>query len=1206
MDPAIAEIDVVQEQTKRPLASGSAACACGRRVRHDDTFCSSCGRTLKWLRVTPSAVTVVTIVGEGHATLVLANNEGQDGGDLPVNPVLTKLSLSGDAAEHITISQENGEFLRDNASVIVPAGGTITLRLVADVPDDTEFDFLCEASVDSDDPKRLPIRVPIAVTEEPPQCEWIGEDQQPITGRTVKEARFRASQGGGSQPVPIGVRVRNGGGGYLVIGAIEVDEPYRSAVEIVTPTRHIARHGEAELTVKVRPAALPDGTSHSIPLHVEFPGVGSQSVIVDFSLTQPGILTAWFPSFKQRGDGRWHLDCTPYGRRDFVIELRNVGGEPTTLTAVTFDRTDIARIFKGGYEQLSSGTLTPPLVVNPKEKLTAIKLSVDLQRLTFDPAWGGVESHEVLIRFETQPGGVVLEEALVFDVKRKELGHELPSYIGLDFGTSNSTVAIGEFGAGGGERIHQVLRMDDGGSGAPGEDAFCLKSVLFFRGLDDPLIGEAALSVGQSKPENYLRSFKRLIGLKCPRCIQDHELTPEDLAEIIFARLIQRASNSSRVKRFSPFVVATCPANFSNNQMTSVRRACRRALLKMMLHVYADKLQARLRTKYQAIAEDVSATLDTIKGGRNTLDLIARAMKREQPVFGWDVNEPAHCLLLLAYLAVNGGLLEPNGGEPLDLRREEGLVSRLASALLVPFETTTIPGTSQPLVGFSGSPTAALVAWEDQAMGALRGDLYGYCVDWVSDVLQSASMMDVRMLDEPTAAAHAYLLVNRPRLEEEDIDREYIAVFDFGGGTFDVSVVAVERAVAEPGGGSDEKAAEEAAEPRDEAFPGEVVEEALEDEERGFSLRVVHTDGISELGGDELDVALVKHFLESAQVSSASRELLMCSVHDLPELVRSRFAVEDNPHDVMQKTLVAKRLLKETAESAKIRISIAQRAALDQGKSEDEISIALGSNLSAFEEPALPGEMRTIEGSLTWSDLEGIFSPVVERTVRKFRDVLEVARQRERDEGRTLVLNRVLLAGMSSRLPLVTSMLLSEPKLELTEAMLDMSLRGEEKACVAIGASYYGTIDAGGSERVTSSTRILTRSIGVARPLHGVEIFDALPGLERGRVFDSTSKHLAARLRVPYKQFDHRCVAENVGSSRQLVIGGVVNPEITRIGMFVWGCGEIGSRGDQINIDFKLDANGILAVSGSYKGRPIGQYKPLALTLAERPVYVFI
>jgi molecular chaperone DnaK (HSP70) len=59
---------------------------------------------------------------------------------------------------------------------------------------------------------------------------------------------------------------------------------------------------------------------------------------------------------------------------------------------------------------------------------------------------------------------------------------------------------------------------------------------------------------------------------------------------------------------------------------------------------------------------------------------------------------------------------------------------------------------------------------------------------WLGQVCESLQVEQVRMLDEPTAAALGYGLA----------DQETLLVIDFGGGTLDLSLVQLDRAQAQP------------------------------------------------------------------------------------------------------------------------------------------------------------------------------------------------------------------------------------------------------------------------------------------------------------------------------------------------------------------------------------------------------------------------
>lgn len=90
-----------------------------------------------------------------------------------------------------------------------------------------------------------------------------------------------------------------------------------------------------------------------------------------------------------------------------------------------------------------------------------------------------------------------------------------------------------------------------------------------------------------------------------------------------------------------------------------------------------------------------------------------------------------------------------------------------------------------------------------------------------ADAFARAGFQVVRILDEPSAAGLEYAW-RRP--DDASVKRRHVAVYDFGGGTFDASVIAMSDALHE----------------------------------------VITTEGISRLGGDDFDEALLKLVFDAA------------------------------------------------------------------------------------------------------------------------------------------------------------------------------------------------------------------------------------------------------------------------------------------------------------------------------------------------------
>jgi molecular chaperone DnaK len=102
------------------------------------------------------------------------------------------------------------------------------------------------------------------------------------------------------------------------------------------------------------------------------------------------------------------------------------------------------------------------------------------------------------------------------------------------------------------------------------------------------------------------------------------------------------------------------------------------------------------------------------------------------------------------------------------------------------------------------------------------------------DAARVADLEVLRIVNEPTAAALAYSLLARDEQEaspEQGPEQEDLVVFDFGGGTFDVSVVHRE----------------------------------------GLIFKVLASEGDMELGGDDLDVCLADILLKGVQPEFVAR-----------------------------------------------------------------------------------------------------------------------------------------------------------------------------------------------------------------------------------------------------------------------------------------------------------------------------------------------
>ncbi len=208
----------------------------------------------------------------------------------------------------------------------------------------------------------------------------------------------------------------------------------------------------------------------------------------------------------------------------------------------------------------------------------------------------------------------------------------------------------------------------------------------------------------------------------------------------------------------------------------------------------------------------------------------------------------------------------------------------------------------------------------------------------------------VRIINEPTAAALAYGL-------ERSEEKQIILIYDFGGGTFDVTIMRME----------------------------------------GNTFTIFATDGNSDLGGKEIDERLVNYFAE---------EFLKTYGMDLRADPRSR-------QDLWDKAEIAKKDL----------------------SFRNQIAVALSANDSALR-----------------VDLDrSFFYELVEDLIWKTEDCLH--RVVEASGLSWEKIDRVLLAGGSSRMPVVREMIE-----RVTGKEAAWHLNPDE--CIALGAAVQGMVAA--------------------------------------------------------------------------------------------------------------------------------------------------
>ncbi|MBX9735399.1 MAG: Hsp70 family protein [Phycisphaerales bacterium] len=308
------------------------------------------------------------------------------------------------------------------------------------------------------------------------------------------------------------------------------------------------------------------------------------------------------------------------------------------------------------------------------------------------------------------------------------------------------------------------------------------------------------------------------------------------------------------------------------------------------------------------------------------------------------------------------------------------------------------------------------------------------------DAARLAGLEAVRLVAEPTAAALAYGLGMRSARGNGDgatRDAKVVAVYDLGGGTFDVSVLRITPSMDGEGGAEGGGA---------EAF------------------QVLSTSGDTHLGGDDFDYALVSLF---------TRE------------IGERFFGGRDVGAELSPTV--RRALRDFAERTKIRLSEADEARVDidlgedtsdgagvppasPGQAETEEASALresaGGRRDACPTPGKPAR-RVYSRVITRAEFEAMIEPLVERTIGACKRAMRDAKRMMEGE----VLAAVVMVGGSTRVPRVRARVKEVFGVEPYVAL-------DPDVVVALGAAVQGSV-LSGARRDALLLDVVPLSLGI-------------------------------------------------------------------------------------------------------------------------------
>lgn len=1124
----------------------SIECRCGWRVRLEDRYCSACKARLSHLAPPPRYL--VLVFGEEDSAsvdLLLQNVSTHEVAALV--PVAVALTVPDARTSKVRFTAD-GVPMSDTTVLEVLPEGSITLTASADAMEFADEGGTAGIRLRSNDPDLPDHETTLFISKEPPQPAWFSVEREPITDDTI--ARFEVEVTG-SDPALVQaqrqhVQLRNVGAAALVVRDIEVGGSHDRWLQLSIPQEPPIRRNEVRTCeVLVQPRYMPLGFQGAVPITIRFAGLAEPVVVHANVVTLlPPSLVIDLPAFTQEAPGMFALNnCPPYGQQDFEVRLSNGGTKSVEISLVRLDGQH-AQLYQGGWNAVRPGDFK--LMVHPGIPDNSLSLNVDMERLRH-----GV-THVIELRFEyagTPPkqGGLLLATARVeFRPRRRPLNFAVNtrSYVGIDFGTSNSCVGVNELiQTNVPEDQFQLLPLSDRGqlAAASKDDPLMLPSVIFFRDVGHPIIGRTAKNMAAFERKLF-RSFKRTIGITVDQYVDGVTLSPEDLAEIIFGCLIDTAIQ--RLPDFPARIVATCPANFYHFQRIATLRACRRAMLRKLLLAHADELREMDRLTHMLATQthggEFQRYLEATPEARQLIEDARRRFAEIRPDITWDTRSTSDCLLLLLFLATSRRMLmdfsttaTATGPRVHGSRFSEELTRAMFSQLWRPDVLGPPPSVSSGPGGARRTPD-----------GREAVDVFEDCA---ADALQKLLGTDVLILDEPSAAAYAYVLHEIDRIEElPENETEFVAVYDLGGGTFDISIMAIRQ------------------------------------EGNRSRIEVIHTDGVNELGGDDLDYAIACLMMDKMELKNREDlDLLNTSILELDLALTSVNASPDRGAAIRS----FKGTLKRKAEEEKIAFSEnpTLQQMVERLKPPDAISV------------------KTEEITVTRDDLMAKVRGKIAQSIDKTVEVLDRARRKVEENGEQFNLKYLILAGKASRLPLVREMILGDPRLNLTPEQLYPGFGKMEKACVARGAGYFGYLMADRSSgRVQGGQHPLSHSVGTVESTGLSDRFNPIPGLEKGTPM--TNGVVRGVYRRPWVPNGLVPLAQNAGTLKK-VLG---NRDIVSVGTFIWTI-PVRSQppGVEVEVVVTVDQNGLVAVSGLYGSEAVGRFYPTPVGLAQVKPFVF-
>ncbi|PYQ27543.1 MAG: hypothetical protein DMF56_19370 [Acidobacteria bacterium] len=408
---------------------------------------------------------------------------------------------------------------------------------------------------------------------------------------------------------------------------------------------------------------------------------------------------------------RYRLDVKPssvrftqaLAKHEYVspIKFENSGTVDVEITSIEPDQPWIHVIARATrFTLLCADSVARQKVLSPTT-LRAFDFKIVCRPADLTP---GRHRGNVTIRAHQQEPLVLPVEITI--VKPKEY----PDYIGIDFGTTNSVVAVLSQK----DKSGLELVQDE----SSGKDL--IPSVLVFDDPETYKIGAAALHEADAAPDRTVRSIKRVMGYERDRNFFDRPYSAAQLASLIIRKLVLLAERKLQAESTNGThftvrkAIITVPANFHDLQIRDVLEACDAAGLdteEERAQKVAERQGAQIGEAVNAgiILDEPSAAvlyyIDQLRHSRGATEM-AKAIGREQglKLLVFDYGGGTLDVAVAGVTQVNGGgtglrilaNMGDNaiGGDQIDVLVMSELLRRCKHELRdFEFDTSLITGT---------------------------------------------------------------------------------------------------------------------------------------------------------------------------------------------------------------------------------------------------------------------------------------------------------------------------------------------------------------------------------------------------------------------------------------------------------------------------------------------------------------------------------